>query len=177
MILDIVKADTHTTPSNFIQVVPGFQTTILRRVGLDILTFNKDLHDLAQNMIETMFALNGVGLAGPQVGVGLNIFVMRTEESLTNDESRDALVLINPNLSLTGETYHDIEGCLSIPGLLGRVERHKDLACAYVDTEGNPQTCAVAGLLARIVQHEHDHLNGILFVDKADKYYRPTPKE
>lgn len=180
MILEIVKANATTTPSGFIRIVPGINTTILRNTCLDIQTFNRDLHNLTQSMIETMFAANGVGLAAPQIGANLNLFVMRTEAGLKNGTSvpneGDALVIVNPKYVLTGETYKDVEGCLSIPGLLGRVERYKELACAYVDTEGVPRTCALSAYAARIAQHEYDHLNGVLFVDRADKFYQPASK-
>ena len=90
----------------------------------------------------------------------------------------EAHILINPTSTMSGETYTDIEGCLSIPGLLGRVNRYKQLACAYQDTEGKAQISSLDGLPARIFQHELDHLSGVLFVDRAEKFYRPVdPKE
>ena len=122
---------------------------VLRTVCHDVKVFNRELFDLAQNLVDTMFAANGVGLAAPQVGIKLNLFVMRTAAGLANN-TRDVHILVNPQSSTNNtEKYRDMEGCLSIPGLLGRVERYKELQCAYVNVEGRPQTAALAGLPAR----------------------------
>ena len=168
MILDIVKTD-----ERIMKLMPGASTHVLRQICKDVKTFNQDLHDLTQNLVETMFAANGVGLAAPQVGVPLSIFVMRTAQGIELD-TKEVHILINPTAAMSGETYKDMEGCLSIPGLLGRVQRYKQLACACQDTEGKPQVNTLDGLAARIFQHELDHLSGVLFVDRADKFYRPV---
>jgi peptide deformylase len=171
MILDIVKAD-----KSILKLKPGAKESILRWQCLDIAHFTQDLKDLTNNMVETMFAANGIGLAAPQVGLDLNLFVMRTEKGM-RDKTREAHIIINPKLTLGGETYQDIEGCLSIPKLLGRVTRSKQVTFSYVDIEGKPQHSGLSGLQARVFQHEADHLSGVLFVDLADEFYRPVEKE
>lgn len=175
MVLDIIKADIdllkHPGPSN-----RSDPAAILRTICKDVDIFDRDLFDLAQNMIETMIAAKGVGLAAPQIGVGLNMFVMLMEsgwDKRTPDPT-DARVIINPKITETSGSYQDKEGCLSIPGLLGRVERHKEILYVKYDIEGKgPQEEHASALLSRIFQHELDHLSGVLFVDRADKLYRP----
>jgi peptide deformylase len=160
MILDIVKWD--RTPTN-----------ILRKMSfdIDVTKFDRDLKDFIDNMTETMFAANGVGLAAPQVGQNLNLFVMRTEQGIIND-TQETRVVINPKtITESGDLIKDIEGCLSIPGLLGRVERRKAVSFAYHDLEGRQHQEGLEGLQARIYLHETNHLRAILFIDIAESLY------
>ena len=120
-----------------------------------------------------MYAANGVGLAAPQVGVNKNIFVMRTVESLEAGKDRGHIILINPSCQLNQDaTYYDVEGCLSFPGIQGKVERSKELATVYTTPEDQLCQNTFLGLQARIFQHENDHLYGIMFIDKAEEFYQ-----
>lgn len=130
---------------------------LLRQKARPVKKVTKRIKKLAQNMLETMHAADGVGLAGPQVGVSERIIVI--------DVGDGPIVLINPEIiSATGE-IRDVEGCLSIPGRNGYVTRAAQVRVAGVDLEGRRVELAGEGLLARAFQHEIDHLDGILFTD------------
>ncbi len=120
---------------------------------------------LIDDLFETMRAAGGVGLAAPQVGIGRQLFVYAVE-----GEGADAVaprVVVNPMLTPeSGELVHDWEGCLSIPGLRGLVPRHPAVRVRALDRAGAPLDYVAAGFEARIVQHEHDHLNGVVFLDR-----------
>ncbi len=125
-----------------------------------------ELHALVQDMVETMRHLDGAGLAAPQIGVGLQVVIF---EVLHNPRYPDAepvpfTVLINPKLTpLTDEMEEGWEGCLSVPGMRGLVPRFKALRYQGQDPHGRPIDRAVSGFHARVVQHETDHLMGILY--------------
>ena len=124
------------------------------------------LRDLERDLLRTMFEDNGVGLAAPQVGAGLRVFAYYIPGEGEVDEVRPR-VLVNPSLTLLGERSEPgWEGCLSIPGLRGLVPRHPAVRVSALDAEGNPVTFEAEGFHARVIQHEYDHLDGILFVDR-----------
>ncbi|HHW12347.1 MAG TPA: peptide deformylase [Firmicutes bacterium] len=130
---------------------------LLRQKAKPVKKITKRIKKLAQNMLETMYAADGVGLAGPQVGVSERIIVI--------DVGDGPIVLVNPEIvSATGEE-RDVEGCLSIPGRNGYVTRAAKVKVAGVDLEGRRVELVGEGLLARAFQHEIDHLDGILFID------------
>ena len=131
-----------------------------------------DLHRrLVGDMIETMRAAPGVGLAGPQVGVMERVFVYEVEDR--------AGAVINPVIvSRSAETVEDEEGCLSIPGLQYPVERHLEVRVEGLDEQGRPVSLEGADLIARVFQHEVDHLDGVLFVDRLpDKLRKKAMRE
>lgn len=120
----------------------------------------QEIQDLLPEMIETMIKKDGVGLAAPQIGLNIRLIVVRHKD---ND-----IVMINPEIfkkSLFKEW--DEEGCLSVPGVFGQVKRHKKLTVRYLDGDGKSQQLEAEGFFARVIQHEVDHLNGVLFIDKA----------
>ena len=125
-----------------------------------------ELRALVADMKETMAAMNGAGLAAPQIGVGERVVIFGVE---TNPRYPDAepvpfTVLVNPTITLlTREIENDWEGCLSVPGMRGVVPRYTKLRYTGFDEEGNPIDRVVEGFHARVVQHECDHLDGILF--------------
>jgi len=151
---------------------------ILRAKGKRIAKIDNRIRELAQNMIETMHDANGVGLAAPQVGESLQLAVLdvsqvedRPTTMKVNGENTDPqtampLVLINPQLDLTGETETGTEGCLSFPEITGEIERSKSIMVRAQNLEGQPIEIETTGFLARAIQHEVDHLNGILFIDR-----------
>jgi peptide deformylase len=116
---------------------------------------------LVSDMIRTMQVKDGAGLAAPQVGQNIRLVIVNTKEGPVS--------MVNPELvkkSLAKETAE--EGCLSIPGYFGAVKRHKSLVCAYLDLDGVMRKLEGNGLLARAIQHELDHLDGLLFIDKME---------
>jgi peptide deformylase len=148
------------------------ESKILQEHSVDVLSFDAELGVLVGSMIETMYAANGVGLAAPQVGRNLNIFVMRTVAGL-QENRQEHIVLINPYTVIeVGEKTVDQEGCLSIPGLVGDVERFPMVGCVYQDVDGNRRNDVFQNFQARVYQHEFDHLEGVLYPDRAEKMYR-----
>ena len=135
-------------------------------VDLDQLA-SPETQTLIDDLFETMTAAGGVGLAAPQIGVELQIFVYAAVDGDRIDEEPDLRVLINPGVEpMTGEMVYDWEGCLSIPDLRGLVPRHPEVQIYAHDRRGRRITERVKGYTARIVQHEFDHLNGIVFLDR-----------
>lgn len=122
---------------------------------------------LIDDMIETMHDVRGAGLAAPQVHVGLRLFVYRVPEERSDGPGDPALpvqALINPEITPVGEEMLlRIEGCLSIPGLRGAVPRHERVRYAGLDRDGQPVSGEAGGFLANVLQHENDHLDGILY--------------
>lgn len=125
-----------------------------------------ELHALLADMRDTMAHLSGAGLAAPQIGIGLQVVIFGVEQNPRYPEAEEIphTVLINPVLSaLSDELVEDWEGCLSVPGLRGMVPRHARLRYQGFDERGDPIDRSVSGFHARVVQHECDHLAGILY--------------
>ena len=153
---------------------------ILRAKGKAIENIDDLIRELAANMIETMHAANGVGLAAQQVGEALQLTVL--DVSLVEDrpstlklDGKEAdpraampLVLINPEIELRDETEVAVEGCLSFPEITGDIERAKSVIVRAETLEGGKIEIEASGFLARAIQHEGDHLNGILFIDRMN---------
>jgi len=136
---------------------------ILRDNSADVEDFDEELEDLVVKMAETMFMEEGVGLAAPQVGVSRRIAVVNPDPY--NPDT--LLTLVNPRiLTCSDETDCIEEGCLSIPGVRGKVERSIVIEIEYQDIHGEKHGARVDGLVSRIIQHEIDHLDGVLFVDR-----------
>ncbi len=152
---------------------------ILRKQAHKVTDFGKETQVLIDDMIETMRAEPGVGLAAPQVNVPLRLIVV---EYPLNDSEEGAkpktFVVVNPEIVKMSEaTVKGIEGCLSVPNLFGEVERAIEVTVTGLNRQGKKQKIHATGWLARIFQHEIDHLNGILFVDRAEKLYQPEEVE
>ncbi len=143
---------------------------ILRRGGKTVTAFDAELRALSERMMEAMYVEGGVGLAAPQVGIEHKLLVLNPAGD-KKDRSGE-LVLCNPTLTKKKGREFGEEGCLSFPGIHAEVERWVDVTVTYQDLDGKQQTLAATGWLARIVQHEMDHLDGVFFVDRltaADK--------
>ncbi len=122
--------------------------------------------DLAQRMLATMYAAPGIGLAAPQVGVGLRLFVIDLKHDAETPEGRAPMVLINPEITrLSDQLVIMEEGCLSLPTHFAEVERPDMLRLRYTDLAGARHEIDADGLLARCILHEIDHLDGVLFID------------
>jgi peptide deformylase len=153
---------------------------ILRTKGKQIEKIDDHTRELVANMIETMHAANGVGLAAQQVGEALQLTVLdvsqiedRPSTLKLNGKDVDPtasmpLVLINPEIELGGENEIGTEGCLSFPEISGQIERAELTIARAQNLEGDKIEIEASGLLARVIQHEVDHLNGILFIDRMN---------
>lgn len=138
---------------------------ILREVAEPVTVFDDDLRELAHAMIETMHAERGIGLAAPQIGEGKRLIVALHMKD-NDDEDVTAEILVNPKIVYKSkETSSYEEGCLSIPGVAANVIRPLEIEVEYQDLEGRPQRVRSDQFFARILQHEIDHLNGVLFID------------
>lgn len=136
----------------------------LRRGGQKVEVFDQKLADTAQQMLEAMYLLNGVGLAAPQVGLEISLLVLNpTGDQEDRDEE---MALVNPRIASRKELEWGEEGCLSFPGIYAEVERHQKISIAYQDLEGNEKTLDASDFLARVILHEMDHLEGVLFIDR-----------
>ncbi|HVN31248.1 MAG TPA: peptide deformylase [Thermoanaerobaculaceae bacterium] len=124
------------------------------------------LRDLGRDLLRTMFEDNGVGLAAPQVGAGVRVFAYYLPGEGERHEV-EPRVLVNPVVTLLGEPSElGWEGCLSVPGLRGMVARHPAVKVSAYDTDGNPLAFEAEGFHARVIQHEQDHLDGMVFLDR-----------
>jgi peptide deformylase len=151
---------------------------VLRRKARTVTKFDKDLQTLIDDMVETMREAPGVGLAAPQIGLSERIIVIEYYEREEDEEKEDApkkvWAVLNPEIvKSSAEMIVGVEGCLSIPGLVGEVERHASIQVKGLNRHGKPMKFKAEGWLARIFQHEIDHLNGILFPDRATRVWKP----
>lgn len=144
---------------------------VLRTPAEPVERFDDELRALVDEMFETMYHAEGVGLAAPQIGLSRRVFVVDVRDEEAPLGGRFALV--NPEIAAaSSETDRQSEGCLSIPGLEEVVERPERVVVRGVDPEGNPLEVEADGLLARALQHEHDHLDGVLFLDRVSTLKR-----
>jgi len=142
---------------------------ILRKKAVEITGIDGELQQLIEDMIETMYHKQGVGLAAPQVGVSRRLIVYDNAELPYGTEAR---VLINPRIVEEEGVCREEEGCLSIPELVEVVERAERIKVTGLNREGGPVEIIAEGLVARIIQHEIDHLDGVLFVDRVSSVKR-----
>ncbi len=125
---------------------------------------------LIDDMFETMYAAPGIGLAAPQVNVAKRLFVVDLQDDV---DDHGPFVMVNPRFTATEGEIESIEGCLSVPGMVGDLPRFERVVCAGLDRAGRKFEVEATGLLARCLQHEMDHLDGVLYIDKA-KNIRPA---
>jgi peptide deformylase len=152
---------------------------VLRRKARPVTRFDSDLQALVEDMIETMRAAPGVGLAAPQVGASERVIVVEYAENEEDEEAPKKLfVMVNPEIKTSSaETEVATEGCLSVPGWQGDVERSLVVTVKGQTRRGQPMKIKVRGWMARIFQHEIDHLNGVVFIDRASKVWKPEPEQ
>jgi len=147
-----------------VQLVRLFGDPVLRTPAEPVVDFDKELRRLVEDLTDTMLDAPGAGLAAPQLGVSLRVFTYHVDGELGH--------LVNPELSLSEEQQDGPEGCLSLPGLEFDCRRALRVVARGRDQWGEPVTLEGSDLLARAVQHETDHLDGILFVDRLDRETR-----
>ena len=155
-----------------------FPEPSLRLKSKQVTKFDTELQTLIDNMFETMRAAPGVGLAAPQIGESRRLVVVEYTEDEDENAKPKKYVLVNPEIiRRSEEMVTDIEGCLSLPGLAGVVERHEAVTVKARNRFGKPVKIEANGWLARIFQHEIDHLDGVLYIDRAEEVFEPTPEE
>jgi peptide deformylase len=147
-----------------IQPIRLFGDPVLRTPAQPVTDFDKELRQLVKDLEETMMEAPGAGLAAPQIGVGLRVFTYYVDGTLGH--------LVNPSLDLSDEEQDGEEGCLSFPGLVYDTKRALRVVAKGFDQHGEPVVIEGSELLARAIQHETDHLDGVLFIDRLDKAQR-----
>ncbi len=161
-----------------IRKITTFPDEVLRKNGKLIKSFNEELQVLIRDMIETMRDAPGVGLAAPQVGLSERVIVIEFGDEENQDIPKQLFVLVNPEIiEKSKETVPGIEGCLSVPGLVGEVDRSRVVTVKGQDQQGKTVKIRAEGWLARIFQHEIDHINGILYTDRTDKIWQIDEEE
>jgi len=172
---------TITDPPTKILPVAMKGAPVLRQRATPYDGIDNDARDLAHNMLATLKMANGIGLAANQVGVAKRLIVIDIrghkdiDTALYSDRAEQdvdqlmPMMLFNPEITLSGSRVIKVEGCLSQPGVSGRVERYMTVSVECQDLFGNAMRFGARGMLARVIQHEVDHLNGILFTDRLVK--------
>ena len=144
--------------------------TILRKKSAILEKVDNELRELMDDMLETMYAAAGIGLAGVQIGILKRLIVIDVSRE---KEKKNPLFLINPEIiSKSDNTSVYEEGCLSLPGYFAEIERPAECQISYIDYNGKKKEMKANGLLATCIQHEVDHLNGVLFIDYLSKLKR-----
>ena len=144
-----------------VQPIRLFGDPVLRTQADPVLDFDKELRTLVKDLVETLLDEGGAGLAAPQIGVGLRVFAFDVDDTVGH--------LINPELHFPDEEEQDgPEGCLSIPGIYVDTKRRQNVVARGFDQHGEPVQIVGTGMMARCAQHETDHLDGVLFIDRLD---------
>jgi peptide deformylase len=156
--------------------IVAYGDPVLRKRGADIEKNSIDLKELSEDMFETMHNASGIGLAAPQIGKSIRLFVVEIE--LDEEDGKEPVhfkkVFVNPEiLEETGDEWAFEEGCLSIPGIHEEVSRKSNLRIRYMDENWEEHEEEYDGMLARVIQHEYDHIEGVLFTD----YLSPLKKQ
>lgn len=152
-----------------IRTILTYPDPVLKQKSASVTIINESVHQLVEDMVETMYDAPGVGLAAPQIGVLQRVIVIDVSG---RDEPDDLIVAINPVIvQASGETYEE-EGCLSVPQYAANVKRHACVTVKALDLEGHEKMWDAEGLLAIAFQHEIDHLDGILYVDRLSPLKR-----
>ncbi|MCJ7433670.1 MAG: peptide deformylase [Anaerolineales bacterium] len=167
-----------------LRTIVSLPDPVLRRKARPVTRFDSNLQTLIEDMIEMMRVAPGVGLAAPQVNVSERLIVIEYAEHEDDEDTEEKpakkklYVMANPEIIKTSEeTVPGVEGCLSVPGVVGEVERFSMVQVKGLNRHGKPMKVKVEGWLARIFQHEIDHVNGIVFPDRATRVWKPESDE
>lgn len=166
--------------SNDLLNIFTYPDPVLTKVASEVTSFNNELKKLALDMLDTMYAAPGIGLAAPQVGISTRMLVLDIDfkfEDKTNSDgkvekmviNKNPMVFINPVITAKDGKIKYQEGCLSLPKIFEDVDRFEKITLEYQDLEGNNQTMEAEGLLSVCLQHEIDHLDGIVFIDRLSR--------
>jgi peptide deformylase len=169
--------NSNTVPQGEKLKIFTYPEPVLSMKAEEVTDFNSGLKKLAQDMLFTMYHAPGIGLAAPQIGRSIRMFVIDVDydrETITNSEGKEdyrlsnfnPLILINPIITGTTGTTTFEEGCLSLPGVYEEVKRFKTIHVKYQDLEGNFHELHADDLLSICIQHENDHLNGVVFIER-----------
>lgn len=158
-----------------IKTICQYPDPVLRKETEKITVFDEKLAKLVEDMVETMYDAPGVGLAAPQIGKSLKLIVVDTSES--KEGLKQNMALVNPLITEHEGKQIDEEGCLSVPELTANVTRYQNITVSYQDLQGQPQELSTEDRFAVVLQHEIDHLNGILFVDHLSSLKRSLYKK
>lgn len=149
---------------------------VLRRMSEEVESIDDDIRKFVDDMFDTMYAADGVGLAAPQVGISKRIFIIDVSE--VDGEPQEPMAFINPKIIWKSDRTNIIEeGCLSIPGIREDVKRSEEVEVEALNEKGEPVHYKAKGLFARAILHENDHLNGVLFVDYLGSVRRMMIKD
>ena len=157
-----------------LRTILKFPDPILRQKAKKISKFDASLQNLATDMIETMYDAPGVGLAAPQIGESIRLIVVNASQE---EDGEETMVLVNPEITEREGTQADEEGCLSVLDLTASVKRSQKVTVSYQDMTGESQELTVEDRFSVILQHEIDHLNGILFLDHLSTLKRALYKK
>lgn len=157
-----------------IRKILQYPEPVLREKAKKVTLFDEELRNLIDDMAETMFDAPGVGLAAPQIGESIQLIVVDTS---VDEENQSHMALINPKITETEGNQIDEEGCLSVPELTSKVKRFKKINVDFQDIEGKKQQLETEDRFAVILQHEIDHLKGILFIDHLSSLKRNLYKK
>lgn len=150
-----------------LKIITGENNPILRTVSEPVKKFDESLKKFAKDLKKTMIKAKGLGIAAPQVDKNIRVFIATLNYKT---DSQVIVTMVNPEIvAHSKETEVGEEGCLSLPGKFGNVERFKRVTVEFFDPDGGGQMLELSGLNARVVQHETDHINGILFVDRMQE--------
>lgn len=161
-----------------IQTIYTYEEDVLRQKAQPVETFDEELQTLIDDMIETMRVAPGVGLAAPQIGVSKQVIVVEFGDEDDETVPEQLFVVVNPEIvKQSTDIVAGIEGCLSVPGFVGEVERAQVVTVRGQDQHGKKVKIRAQGWLARIFQHEIDHVNGVLYTDRAGQIWKPDHEE
>lgn len=147
-----------------LKIITGEKNPILRAMSVPVKKFDAGLRKFAKDLKETMIKADGLGIAAPQVGENIRVFIVVLNYKT---DHQVIVTMVNPDILAHGSTVEvKEEGCLSLPGKYGNVERFTEVTVAFHDLDGTRQVFELQGLNARVVQHENDHINGVLFIDR-----------
>lgn len=155
-----------------IREIKTYPEKVLKQKALPVATIDEHLQALIDDMIETMYAAPGIGLAAPQIGVSKQVIVIDVSHRQEEERKTPLLVLVNPVIKAMSGEIESEEGCLSLPGYIAAVKRAETVTVQGLDREGRPVEIEGEGLLCRALQHEIDHLNGTLLIDRISSIKR-----
>jgi peptide deformylase len=158
-----------------IRKIYQYPEQVLREETERITTFDDNLKDLVEDMAETMYDAPGIGLAAPQIGKSLKLIVV--DISKDREDEHEFMAMVNPEIIAHEGSQLDEEGCLSVPELTAKVKRFKKITVAFQDVDGNSREMETEDRFAVVLQHEIDHLNGILFIDHLSSLKRNLYKK
>jgi peptide deformylase len=158
-----------------IQKIYQYPDSVLRKETEEVTVFDNDLATLVEDMAETMYDAPGIGLAAPQIGKSIKLIVVDTSQKVAGE--KQYLPMVNPEIIASEGTQVDEEGCLSVPELTANVTRFQNVTVTYQDLQGQQHEISTENRFAVVLQHEIDHLNGILFIDHLSPLKRTLYKK